>query len=127
MALLILILDFWIWTCFGLSDLDFGLDNDVSYLMRKYFSVNDVVSDSILVDDYLGITKYNRETADINDTDVQNETSAIWFWDADTKVCVPTFGNLETNTTMFACQEHSYWWGLGTLVFIFMPSHPSMS
>ena len=59
---------------------------------------------------------------DVNDTVVQNETSSIWFWDVDTKVCLPTFTNLQTNSMTFACEEHSYWWGIGTLIFIYMPS-----
>ena len=83
-------------------------------------------SDFLLVNQFFSWTVKTFTVQDFNDSLVQDRTT-FFFDNFTTKSCKLTHSNQTDGLYTFECQEQNYWFGVVTLIFIYLPSFNVLS
>ena len=84
-----------------------------------FHSASDIVSDYLLLNDYMAGESFTKTVTDINDPIVKNLTAPN-LADAVTRTCVLTSSDASSFT--FTCNERPLEFGILTLIFIYLPT-----
>ena len=80
-----------------------------------------MLSDFLLLDEYLGGQRIVRRVESVNESLVQNSTAPN-LGDAVTRTCYLVASSMGGATTTFECNERPLEFGILTLLFIYLPS-----